>query len=434
MLQLPKTKKLAYAMGGLAMSLTDLVVMQWLFVRYVPDKTNALVPAAWFGLFFFSGRILEAVANPIVGFWSDNFQSSRGRRIPFVRSGMVPLALIFFLLYSPPLDHPHWINALYAFLMIHLYFLAYTVVVTPYLALIPEITSDLAERVNITTLQAVFIMIATVLFATAGSILEAWGWFALAGIVALVTVLALLPLTLTIREKKTAPDQTNQKPRFLHGLSTTLQNRPFRYVVLSTSLFWFGLNSILMLVPFWVTSYLRSAENTVTMLMLPFLAMNLLSFFLFNYLAKRYGKYRMFLVTLLGSGLCFAAICIVGHLPFGTPFLQSAFLFALIGVPVAGFAVLPFAILSDVIDYDEQRTGRRREAMYFGVQAVFQKAAIGLSVLAFSVLAYVGSQSAASVTGLKLVALVAGAACAVGFLIFLRYPIRERDGKAFLLQ
>jgi hypothetical protein len=87
------------------------------------------------------------------------------------------------------------------------------------------------------------------------------------------------------------------------------------------------------------------------------------------------------------------------------PGLVSAQIVAgLAALPAAGFAVLPFALLAEVIDRDARRSGRHREALYFGVQAIFQKSAIGLSVVVFAWIQ-------ANHYGLVLVSLLAGAAC-----------------------
>ena len=92
----------------------------------------------------------------------------------------------------------------------------------------------------------------------------------------------------------------------------------------------------------------------------------------------------------------------------------------LAGLPVAGFGVVAFALLADVIDADTARTGIRREAIYFGVQAILQKSMIGLSVVTFALL-----QRAPGTSGLEWTSLLAGAFCLSGLVFFLRYRLRN---------
>jgi len=421
--QLGFGRKLSYAMGGIALNLTNLVISQWLFVLYVPSEQAALVPAAWFGAFLMLGRFTDAITDPLIGYLSDNTRTRLGRRIPYILFGMFPFALVFCLLWTPPVDHLHWLNTLYAFGLIQIFFVLYTVVCTPYISLLPEIASSAAERINISTMQAIFIMVGTVVFGGMGIILERWGWLAIGLVVAVLILISFLPTTLAIRERPPTPAPAGAPHGLVAWIKLTLANRPFLYVAFSTSLYWIALNLVLMLVPFWVTDYLGLKKDAVSLLMAPFLVSNVVFFFVVNVLAKRFGKYLLFLITLIGSALVIPLVALVGHLPWGTPFVQSAVVFGLAGVPVAGFLVLPYAILADVVDYDEQHTGMRREAIYFGVQAIFQKSAIGISIVVFGLLVHFGGPDS-NALGLRIVAGLAGLACLAGFFVFLGYPLR----------
>ncbi len=165
--RLPLYKKVFYGMGGITMNLPDLIVMQWLLVRYVPPDGHHLVPATLFGLFFLLGRVTDGTGCAIIAHLSDTCESRWGRRLPFMRFGIVPFGLVFFLLFVPPVAHLHWLNAVWAFVLIQGYFIMYGVVVTPYLALLPEITADLKERVDLTTFQSLFMLVATISFTSA---------------------------------------------------------------------------------------------------------------------------------------------------------------------------------------------------------------------------------------------------------------------------
>jgi GPH family glycoside/pentoside/hexuronide:cation symporter len=281
------------------------------------------------------------------------------------------------------------------------------------------------------TIQSVFMMIGTFLFAAIGNVLELVGWRAMAGAATLVIGLFFLPTLFGIRERRRPAEELAPLP-LAEAIRLTLRNRPFRYLVAATSCYWFGLSGVLALVPVWVKVSLGGAEGDVTRLMVPYLLMNLAFFFVFNALSRRCTKHVLLLATFAGSSVTVALLLLVGVVPFGTLFMQTAVIMTLVGAPVAGFMVLPYVVLADVVDYDARLTGRRREAVYFGVQGVFQKAAIGLSILAFTLVPYLGSADgmAVSVFGLKAMGLLCAAAFLLAAVIFLGYPIRERDGKA----
>ncbi|MCX5759363.1 MAG: MFS transporter, partial [Candidatus Hydrogenedentes bacterium] len=265
------------------------------------------------------------------------------------------------------------------------------------------------------------------LFSLTGIVLQKGGWFMLGAVVAGLTILFMLPVATRLRERNAGSTSGEERLGFIEGLRLTLRNRAFLFVVLSTSCYWYGLDSVMKLLPLWTTSYLGRGEETVTMLMIPFLVMNVAFFFVVNILAKRFGKYIVMLITFGATTVGFAMFGVTGLLPWGSPFVQTLCVIAFAGMAISGFMVLPFAVLSDVIDYDEQLTGRRREAIYFGFQGSFQKLSLGISSFLFGMFAY-GSDGAVSVPGLRRVALLAAAISLVGFVIFIRYPLRERDG------
>ena len=391
MAELPVRKRVFYGMAGLCMNLPDLIFMQWIVYRYVRPGGQPLASAVVIGVIItFARVVIEGPSCMVVAHWSDQCTLRQGRRLPFMRYGIVPFVLVFFLMFMPPFGHNHWANEVHAGIFIPLYLILYGLVFTPYLALIPEITSNLKERIDLTTFQSVFMLLASILFALVGVMINLWGWTVVMGAAAALIFLFFLPCATRIHERPRPAVAENEDLAFFHSVFLTLKNKPFRYVVAATALFWFGLNGLIALIPFWVVSYLGRSEGDVTNLMGLFLIVNMLFFFVFNGLAPKLGKHMLMLATLLGSAIVLAAMCLVGLLPFGSDYLQTAFIVALFGAPVAGFMVLPFAILGDVVDYDERLTGRRREAIFFGVQGIFQKIMIGVSVFTFTIVPFLG--------------------------------------------
>lgn len=426
-------QKFAYSMGGLAMNLTNLVIAQWIFKRYTDPPNVMLVGAMMMSAVFFSGRVTDAITDPIIGNWSDNLRSRWGRRIPFILFGTLPFAIIFFLLWTPPSETMGWVNTVYVFVMVQLYFIFYTIVVTPYLALLPEITSNLKERVNITTFQAVFVMLGTILFVLMGVIKEHGGWIAFGAVVSILTIISFYPTVFFVKEKEESmlkvSREKEDKMSLTESISLTIKNRPFLYLVISTSFYWFGLNLLLMLIPYWVQNYLGLTESAVSVIMGPFLVSNLIFFFVFNWIAKEKGKFIAFQFMALGSAIAVPVLSLGSFFLDDNLLLYSAIVMGFAGIPIAGFSLIPFAVISDIVDYDETISGKRREAIFFGVQAIFQKTMIGFSIFSFGIVAMSGDS--VSIKGLLTIPLIASAAFVMAFLVFSRYGIREKDGNLY---
>jgi glycoside/pentoside/hexuronide:cation symporter, GPH family len=408
---------LIYVSGGFAMNLTNLVLSQWLYERFV---IGGIVGSTAFSLILLAGRLTDGISDPFIAYWTDISYTRWGRRIPFLVFATLPLAIVCFLLWCPPEKAPETIRIIYAAVVCQGYFFRYGLVVTPYLALLPEIGSTPRERLNLTTGQGVATLVGTLVFALSGLIIQEFGYPALGLVLAVAVLISFYPITFFIREHPSSERPKGSLSGLFRWIWQVLTNRDFLPLLISTSLYWFGLNLLLMLVPRWVEVRLGLSKDSVTWLMLPFIATNLVGFFFFNWLANRVGKFASLMLVFALSGFVF---CLFGWsdqsgLPV-SPLVSAQFVCGLAGLPVAGFGVLAFALLADVIDADAERTGTRREAIYFGVQAILQKSMIGLSVVSFAQI-----QGVLGPTGLRWTSIIAGLACLAGLICFSRYRLR----------
>jgi glycoside/pentoside/hexuronide:cation symporter, GPH family len=408
---------LVYVSGGFAMNLTNLVLSQWLYERFV---IGGIVGTAAFSLILLAGRLTDGISDPFIAYWTDISYTRWGRRIPFLVVATLPLAIVCFLLWCPPQKAPETIRIIYAAAVCQGYFLFYGLVVTPYLALLPEIGNSPRERLNLTTGQGVATLVGTLVFALSGLIIHQFGYPALGLVLALSVLISFYPMTVVIRENPSSEQATGSLAGLFRWIWEVLTNRDFLPLLIGTSFYWFALNLLLMLVPRWVQERLDLSKEAVTWLMLPFIAINLVGFFFFNWLAKRIGKFASLMLVFALSGIVF---CLFGWsdqlgIP-ASPLVCAQVVCGLAGLPVAGFGVLAFALLADVIDADAGRTGTRREAIYFGVQAILQKSMIGLSVVSFAQI-----QGALGPAGLRWTAIIAGLACLSGLIFFSRYRLK----------
>src|SRR5215469_18450350 len=265
-----------YCSGGLAMNLTNLVLSQWLYERYV---VGGILGITAFSLILLAGRITDGVSDPFIAFWTDNSWTRWGRRLPFLVLATLPLAAVCFLVWLPPEHASHSVRVLYAASMCQLYFLLYGLVVTPYLALLPEIASSPRERLNLTTGQGLATLAGTLLFALSGLIIQKFGYAALGLVLAAAVLISFYPTTLVIAEPFHPKRSRGSIRDLFRWIWEVIANRDFLPLLVSTSLYWFALNLLLMMVPRWVQARLGLSQEAVTWLMLPFLGVNLLGFF-----------------------------------------------------------------------------------------------------------------------------------------------------------
>jgi Na+/melibiose symporter-like transporter len=143
--------KLAYGLGQLVEGVSTTVYGTFLFFLYTAllGLPGSLVGAAT-GI----ALVVDAVADPMLGSWSDNTRSRWGRRIPFMAIGAPIVALGIGLAFSPP--HGLRTMALFAWLLAISLILRFAVSVfnLPFVALGAELSEDYAERSSIVAWRA----------------------------------------------------------------------------------------------------------------------------------------------------------------------------------------------------------------------------------------------------------------------------------------
>ena len=101
---------------------------------------------------------------------------------------------------------------------------------------------------------------------------------------------------------------------------------------------------------------------------------------------------------------------------------QALALAAIAGAPMAGVFLLPAAIIADITDYDELRSGMRREGMFYAAQNLFEKIAGSFSPLMLALILSLGD-TLEDPLGIRLVGPVAGAITFLGFWLFRGYRL-----------
>ncbi|MGB2695057.1 MAG: MFS transporter [Dehalococcoidia bacterium] len=441
--ELPLRDKLLYASGSLASNITFQAIAAWLFFFYAPPEDEgrtALVPIAVVGAIIVVGRIIEALDDPLIGYWSDVTRSRWGRRLPFIIFGTPLLAVTFFLLWTPPVDGESLWNGLYLFALLEAFFLFNTLVGGPYEALLPEIASTSRERVSVSVWKVLFGAVgAGIVFLLAGPMIDAWGFAGMGLFMAGATLVFRYLPVLGVKDhvRLEAPPSTLN---FRQSLRETLANSQFLAFVPAFVLFTAAQVMLTQWLPFYVDVVLH--DTTISLPFLPDLndtgeLVALLSGLTFlpllvtvpimSTLAARTSKRTAYAGSMLLCALYFPLLFFVGFLP-GSKAVQSLLLLGL-GVPLAGLFVFPNALLADIIDHDERRTGERREAIYYGMQATLQKGGLGLAAGIFALMLALFGRSAEDPLGIRLIGPIAGACALIGYAVFVRGYHLTDDGE-----
>ncbi len=122
-------------------------------------------------------RLMDAYTDPIMGYISDNTESRWGRRRPYIFVGAVTVAIIFALLWQLPPDRSESFYFWYFLIGSLLFYLAYTVFATPWVALGYELTPDYHERTRVMAVQNFMGQLAYLVSPWFLWIMQHEGWF-----------------------------------------------------------------------------------------------------------------------------------------------------------------------------------------------------------------------------------------------------------------
>lgn len=426
--KLPLWGKIAYGAGAGGFSLIDRILITWLFYYYITsplEGVDALIPPFVFGLIMFFGRAIDAVADPIIARWSDNYSGRLGRRIPFMLYSGVAYTAVFVLLFYPPVAEKSALNGLYVAALLGLYFILFTAYVCPYLALLPELARTNRDRVDLATFKAIFSLLGVgVALIGAGILIGVLGFHGMIWAMAIIGLI-LLYLPLGINERRYA----EAKPATLglvEAVTTTFKNRAFLIYLIGNVTFWLGFNIVTLNIPLYVTVLLRGTENDTSIYFGLAFVVALLFFPAVNILAKKLGLKVMMMFSLVAFLLLLPIYFFLGKPLFGlSPEIIAYGLMALTGLPLAVIFIVPDAIVAAVSDLEDQLSGQRREAMYFGAQGFILKLAMGLSTVITGGLLQLFGSSIAMPLGIQLTGPVSAVFILIGVIVFARYPEKE---------
>ncbi len=334
-----------------------------------------LVPLGFLGIAIAVARALDAISDPLVGFFSDRTRTRWGRRRPYMILAAPVCAVFFYLLFTPPpqlsgRDAVLWFAGTFI-----LYSLAHTTYVIPHYALGPELTLDYNERSTLFGVREGFVILGTIVAALLPGVLiqrlgnERSVFFTFSLFFGTILIVLYTLLAVVVRER---PDFYERKPSpFVPGIRRALRNRPFRillatYVVASIP---GAIPGTLM--PYFNEYVVRPANPPLWLAI--FLGAYFGAGFLFLpawvWAARRFGKRPTWLASFAMGTTGGAAMFFIGQGDTTALLLLLCWAGSAFG---AGLFLGP-AIQADVIDYDELHTGKRREAQYAAFWSILPK-------------------------------------------------------------
>ena len=458
-----------FAIGQLGWSILSGIVTNWLVFFFQPSQEEiakgqiSFLPGVTFlgitiiGLITASGRIFDAITDPLIAGKSDSFKHRLGRRIPFMRVAAIPFGLVTVLMFLSPVNGESPINAVLLFVFSMLFYLCMTMYCTPYNALIPELGRTQKTRINLSTFISVTFFIGNAIAYLIPNIaalfmqplseeeliakfgaeavengLQSYSNYPEAfritiAILAVFAVICMFIPAFLIDENKYADTTPSHTPAF-KSLAATFKNKDFRLFVASDILYWLGLTLFQTGLSFFITVLMGLDAGMTFPLFALMTAMSLVCYAPVNILAKKMGKKKLISFAFMFFAVTFLFTTFAGLLPI--PGLMSGIIVAVLAsIPMAILGILPQAVVADISEADKYETGESRQGMFYAARTFAMKLGQSVALLLFTSFATINADVLKGEPGYGLGYRIAAAAatvlCLLGGLVFFRYDEKK---------
>lgn len=395
--RIPFFQKLAYGLGAFVNNTLAAAIGELLKVLNLAMGIDPAI-VGWIGAI---PRFFDAATDPLMGYLSDHTRSRWGRRRPYIFGGAIAAGAIFIALWMFPLGQSHTFYFVWFLAGSVLFYLAYTVYATPWVALGYELTPDYHERTRLMGTQNFIGQLAYVIspwfmWVTTLSFFrdQVQGAASVALVIGVaVMCLGVLPAVL-LRERFTAraatltkgdppPSPASQPPGhpveaepkggvgaalldFLRGLRTTVSSVPFLLLACATFLVFNGFILISAFQYYVIVYYVFEGDQSTGAMFAGYSGtLGAISTFvvipIVTALATRIGKRRAFFFAIGISVIGYALkwVCYDPANPWLLLLPAPLMAFGLGGL----FTLMP-SMIADVCDADEVITHERREGMF----------------------------------------------------------------------
>jgi len=409
--------KISYGAGDLASQFVWSFISSYLMIFYTDV---AMLPAAAISILFFGARVWDAINDPMMGAIAERTRSKYGRFRPYLLYGSPLLVLVYILCFTAPdFNGNIGMKIAYASVTYIALGMLYTAVNLPYGALMTVMSTSSEDRSDLSTFRMLGsnigslilsgISLPLILFFGQGDQSKPVGYTITAIILGIVALPLFYMVFFNCKEVVHVKTEVQKIP--IRKSFKTCLNRPFICLFLLNSLALvgkFGQAGVAM----YYYKYVMQRTDLAALLMVLLNGATALGIFLFARISKYLGKKMTTIISFLLAGIFQIAIYFVDY--ENVPMIMI--LTVLTGLTRFGLPVAT-AMLADVIDYAEDKTGIRADGTAYSVYSFGTKLSSALvgtvGVLLLIEVGYVANtvQTAEAMQGINMVVNVLPGAC-----------------------
>lgn len=400
--------RLLYGVGSVSTGIKTRSFTAFLLIFY---NQAVGLPPAMVATVILIATIYDSIVDPIIGQVSDNFRSRIGRRHPFMYAAAVPLAVAFYLLWNPPLGFSHG--------QLFVYMLACLLVVRtfdtffelPNAALGPELAPAYNERTKLISWRKAFETCGGLLMVlsgyryfmaeSAGGVTERGGYSLYALVAAAMIFIVIIASAAGTHDRivylRQPPERKLTFRTTFSEIFATLNNASFVFMAIAGMIYMAAIGARAAMEVYFYLYFWAFDQDQIAILTIAQVPGSLVGVLIAPPLAAWLGKKRATLLVWFSAmvvTLLPLALRVVDILPGNDHWIVFPVLLVENVVTqillIAGAVLVP-AMISDIVEDSELKTGRRSEGLLFSADNLFRKFVSGIGVfVAGMVLSAVG--------------------------------------------
>ena len=376
--RLPAKSKIAYGLSQASINLLQMIALGSAITFYFNIKLG--LSEEWISLAWLLFAIWNALNDPLFGILQERIDTDMGRRIPVLRYGALFYTLTFIFCWFPFMGNTQLALFWNLLLVLFLFDSMFTMVGLVITALPAEMCITQEARSNLSlynvilgSIGGLIAMALPLILLTDESSTELNPLFqpvmVIVGIVA-GTVLLFASYALTENEYA----RTEEPLGFIESMVETVKNREFLAFEGMNFFHEMAFAIVTGCMIYFVQYVVRLQGLLASVPLIVIFVLMLLFSFLADRMVKQRGLKRVYIIGLLLTSIGLILLFFSGN------WLIAVILSLVVtGIGLAPVTLIWSPLLSDVMDYDEILTGKRRETTYAGMNALITKPAISVA-------------------------------------------------------
>lgn len=435
--------KLGYFMGELGNSFVFMFVSMYLMIFYTKVWG---VSASLVGLLFLVARFIDAFSDITMGTIIDKSNPTKdGKFKVWIKRMSGPLALMTFLMFQSGLATASMTVKIIVMFITYILWgsVCYTSVNIPYGSMTSAITENPAERASLSTWRSLGSSLTGIIIgsiapqiiyyadANGNQLINPQNFTATAGVFSLVSLVCYMGCyKLTTERVKFTKNESQEKVFILKSFKALLKNKALISLLIISMILLLSMLLVQTMNQYLFADYFKNI-NALSMLNLVGLPVTLAIASVVTKLSAKYGKKELSSIGMFFAGVIYLFMYL---LKIDNAMIYVA-LYTIAMLGTSALNMLIWAIITDVIDYNEILSGERNDGAIYGIYSfsrkIGQALAGGFGGFALSLIGYNSLeivQNTSVINGIYAISTLFPAICCIliALILLFVYPLSKK--------